>query len=84
MRLNQGSHSQIFADIFDIEQVTPEFHVNDACRRWARANLAPAARRVGINPDSGGRWPSKELRTNELRRLIDRILEGIRNKDYGR
>jgi heptosyltransferase-2 len=75
-RLNQRSHAQIFADIFEVERVTPEFYVDDACRHWAREILPPAARRVGINPYSGGRWPSKELRPNELRRLIDRILEG--------
>jgi len=73
-RLNQRSHAQIFSDIFQVERVTPEFHIDDACRRWAHATLPAAARRVGINPYSGGRWPSKELRPHELRRLIDRIL----------
>lgn len=75
-KLNRRSHAQIFATIFGVERVEPQFHLDAACRRWAQENLPEAARRVGINPYSGGRWPSKELRPVELRRLIDRVLDG--------
>jgi heptosyltransferase II len=76
-KLNQRSHAQIFSQIFAVEQVSPEFHLDEACRSWAQANLPKATgRRVGINPYSGGRWPSKELRPAELQRLIGRLLNG--------
>ena len=75
-RLNQRSHAQIFSSIFGVEHVEPEFHLDEFCRRWADANLPTAALRVGINPYSGGRWPSKELRPLELQRLIDALLDG--------
>ncbi len=75
-RLNQRSHAQIFSSIFGVEHVEPEFHLDDSCRRWAEVNLPTAPLRVGINPYSGGRWPSKELRPLELQRLIDGLLDG--------
>jgi heptosyltransferase-2 len=75
-KLNQRSHAQIFSTIFGVEQVKPEFYLDEACRRWALAALPKATCRVGINPYSGGRWPSKELLPAELRRLISRLLDG--------
>jgi heptosyltransferase-2 len=75
-KLNRRTHAEIFAEIFGVERVTPVFHLDDTCRRWARAHLPAAQRRIGINPYSGGRWPSKELREGELRSLIGRIVEG--------
>lgn len=75
-KLNRRSHAQIFSKIFGVEQVSPKFYLDDACRGWAQANLPKARRRVGINPYSGGRWPSKELRPAELQRLIARLLDG--------
>jgi heptosyltransferase-2 len=75
-KLNQKSHARIFSAIFGIEHVAPEFYLDESCRRWAQANLPKAMRRVGINPYSGGRWPSKELLPHELQRLIDWLLDG--------
>jgi heptosyltransferase-2 len=75
-KLNQRSHAQIFSQIFEVEQVRPEFYLDESCRRWAQVNLPKATRRVGINPYSGGRWPSKELPHAELQRLIGRVLDG--------
>jgi heptosyltransferase-2 len=75
-KLNQRSHAQIFSKIFEVEQVKPDFYLDESCRRWAQANLRRFVRRVGINPYSGGRWPSKELRPLELQRLIARVLDG--------
>jgi heptosyltransferase-2 len=75
-KLNQRSHAQIFSQIFGVEQVSPEFYLDESCRRWAQAKLPKARRRVGVNPYSGGRWPSKELRPAELQRLIERVLDG--------
>jgi heptosyltransferase II len=75
-KLNQRSHGQIFSKIFGVEQVKPDFYLDESCRRWAQANLRKSVRRVGINPYSGGRWPSKELRPAELQRLIGRVLDG--------
>ena len=74
-RQNRRSHAQIFSNLFGVERVSPEFHVDPACRAWAEARLPAGGCRVGINPYSGGRWPSKELRPAELQSLIRRILE---------
>jgi heptosyltransferase-2 len=75
-KLNQRSHAEIFTAIFGVERVRPEFYLDEPCRRWAWANLPQAACRVGINPYSGGRWPSKELLPEQLQHLIGRVLEG--------
>jgi heptosyltransferase-2 len=75
-KLNQRSHAQIFSSIFGVEQVRPEFYLDVSCRRWAESMLPKAGCRVGINPYSGGRWPSKELRPAELDRLISHVLDG--------
>jgi heptosyltransferase-2 len=75
-KLNQRSHAQIFSALFGVEHVQPEFYLDESCRLWARTALPPSKCRVGINPYSGGRWPSKELRQEELQLLITRILDG--------
>jgi heptosyltransferase-2 len=75
-KLNQKSHAQIFSAIFNVEHAKPEFYLDETCRQWARATLPKAKRLVGINPYSGGRWPSKELRPLELELLIDCLLNG--------
>jgi len=75
-KLNAKSHGQIFSQIFGVVGASPDFYVDESCRRWAEAMLPGTTRRVGINPYSGGRWPSKELRTPELRQLIARFLDG--------
>lgn len=75
-KLNQRSHAQIFSRIFAVDHVKPDFYVDESCRAWAQTHLPRAQCRVGINPYSGGRWPSKELRPEHLERLITRLLEG--------
>jgi heptosyltransferase-2 len=73
-RMNQRSHAQIYSAMFAVDQVKPEFFLDESCRSWAQSTLPVAMRRVGINPYSGGRWPSKELLPQELDQLIARIL----------
>lgn len=75
-RINRASHGQIFSRIFDVSQVRPEFYLDPECARWAESQLPQGAVRVGINPYSGGRWPSKELRPEQLDQLIDQLLQG--------
>jgi heptosyltransferase-2 len=75
-KLNQKSHAQIFSGIFGVERATPDFYLEESCRSWAETALPGTVRRVGINPYSGGRWPSKELRPLELQQLIARVLDG--------
>jgi heptosyltransferase-2 len=75
-KLNRRSHAEIFSAMFRVTDVKPEFYLDPACRRWAQSVLPKARRRLGINPYSGGRWPSKELRPAELRRLIAHVLDG--------
>lgn len=73
---NKRSHAQIFAKIFDVEAVVPEFYLDESCREWAQTTLPASKCRLGINPYSGGRWPSKELRPVELQSLIARVISG--------
>jgi heptosyltransferase II len=75
-RLNRVSHAQIFSRIFGVDQVRPEFYLDPDCAHWAEGQLPRAAIRVGINPYSGGRWPSKELRPDQLDHLLDQLLQG--------
>jgi ADP-heptose:LPS heptosyltransferase len=75
-KLNRRSHGEIFATLFAVERTKPAFFLDETCRRWARASLPSDTRMVGLNPYSGGRWPSKELLPREIRRLVDRILAG--------
>jgi heptosyltransferase-2 len=75
-KLNRRSHAQIFTDIFGVDRVAPAFYLDESCRRWARTELPSEGLLVGINPYSGGRWPSKELRLPELERLLSLILAG--------
>jgi heptosyltransferase II len=75
-KLNQRSHAQIFSAIFGVDHVRPVFHLDPSRRRWAQGVLPGGRCLVGINPYSGGRWPSKELRPLELERLIDALLDG--------
>lgn len=77
-KLNKRSHAQIFASIFGVDSVSPEFHVDPRSLEWAGANLPAGEKKIGINPCSGGRWPSKELPAAELQRLIRRILDDRR------
>ena len=76
-KLNLRSHAQIFASIFGVPSVTPEFYLDESCRKWAQTQLPQAKRLVGMNAYSGGRWPSKELHPAEMQQSIDRILGGI-------
>jgi heptosyltransferase-2 len=62
--------------MFAVQDVKPEFYLDPAARQWAQNALPTARRRLGINPYSGGRWPSKELRPAQLRRLIGMVLDG--------
>jgi heptosyltransferase-2 len=75
-KLNLRSHAQIFAAIFDVPSVRPEFYLDESCRKWAQIQLPQAKHLLGVNAYSGGRWPSKELRPDELQQSIDRILNG--------
>jgi heptosyltransferase II len=74
-KLNEKSHAEIFSAIFGVSSVRPVFHLDEKCRRWAQDVLPEGRPRVGINPFAGGRWPSKELRPQELDRLIDALLD---------
>ncbi len=75
-KINRRSHAEIYSAMFGVDEVEPEFYLDESCRRWAETTLPKALRRVGINPYSGGRWPSKELLPAELQRLIARVLDG--------
>jgi heptosyltransferase-2 len=75
-KLNQRSHAEIFSRIFAVDHVKPDFYLEGSCQAWALTQLPNSTCRVGINPYSGGRWPSKELRPEHLDRLITRLTQG--------
>ena len=76
-KANRRSHAEIFRSMFKVEDVKPHFYLDEACRAWAQDQFPNrSSARIGINPYSGGRWPSKELRPPELRRLIASLLGG--------
>jgi len=75
-KLNTKSHAQIYAGMFGVECATPEFHGDPSMEAWAEAWVGSDGPVVGINAFAGGRWPSKELRAEELRELVQALLDG--------
>jgi heptosyltransferase-2 len=75
-KLNRRGHAEIFCEIFDVPEAVPVFHGNPRLERCAAEQFNGSGRLVGINPFAGGRWPSKELRLEELRDLVSEILKG--------
>lgn len=73
-KLNQAGHAQLFSAIFAVDEVQPEFFGDAQLQAWARQNFTHHPL-VGINPFAGGRWPAKELPTEQLRALITALLE---------
>lgn len=73
-RANKRSHSEIFSNIFDVSNVSPEFFDKNQHKVSASRDRSTEGRLIGINPFAGGRWRSKQLRKDELQRLIQRLL----------
>ena len=61
-KLNQRSHAQIFSGDLRSRAGQAGILSRPVLPPLGEANLPKARCRVGINPYSGGRWPSKELR----------------------
>lgn len=72
---NELGHAQIFADIFETGLPHPEFFGNDILEEQVQRECPDSAMYVGVNPYAGGRWRAKELRSDELSRLVERLLE---------
>lgn len=72
---NTLGHAQIFADIFQTGLPEPEFFGNEVLEEQARRECSEPGIYVGVNPYAGGRWSAKELRSDELPRLAQRLLE---------
>ena len=73
--LNRRSHAEIFAEMFEVPVPAPSFFGNPRLDAWAREWVDDRRPCVGVNPFAGGRWPSKELRPDELRRLVRALLD---------
>lgn len=71
---NHLGHAEIFSRILEVDDVRPEFFGDPSFEPWATSWISAPGVHVAINPFAGGRWPSKELRGNELRSLIDAML----------
>jgi heptosyltransferase II len=74
-RLNTRGHAEIFQRIFQVDAVRPEFFLSRDGKAAAAGFLPGRASLVGINPYAGGRWPSKEVRDDELYSLLKAIGE---------
>jgi len=75
--LNERSHPAIFADMLGIEMGRPELPLPAdalafAAEHYERAG-ASAGPRIGLNTGAGGRWPSKELATERVVELAERL-----------
>jgi len=75
-RKNTATHAEIFARIFGVEEVVPEFWGQPGSESGSPLGESgkAAQRKIGINPFAGGRWPSKQLRPTELTRFIGEFL----------
>ena len=74
-RDNTRSHGEIFKKIFNVNSVTPSFELDKELDFSGAKILLQDKKYIGINPFAGGRWPSKEIQSNELLKLINKLLE---------
>jgi heptosyltransferase-2 len=74
-KINSRSHAQIFAQIFGVPPVEPQFWGDALLEERYRLWLNDWRPTIGINPFAGGRWPAKELRAGELTALITSLLK---------
>lgn len=72
---NKRSHGEIFCRIFGVNDVRPEFFLTPDGEAAAKVFLQNSGPLIGINPYAGGRWPSKEIRDEELLLLLRAIGE---------
>lgn len=72
---NKRSHGEIFCRIFGVNDVRPEFFLTPDGKAAAKVFLQNSDPLIGINPYAGGRWPSKEIRDEELLLLLRAIGE---------
>lgn len=74
--LNERGHAQIFQQIFEVDNVYPEFFLSPGSKAAAEELFLGCDPLVGINPYAGGRWPSKEIRDDELCALVHAFGDG--------
>jgi heptosyltransferase II len=72
-KTNTRSHTDIFSEIFEVQDVTPEFYSSSNFEN--KKNILSEFITIGINPYAGGRWRSKELRDDQLELLVNNLLE---------
>ena len=71
---NDKSHAQIFKKIFNVQDVDNNFYYEQGSKKSNRCNNGKI--KIGLFPHSGGRWPSKALRKNEVLGLLEAIIYG--------
>jgi heptosyltransferase-2 len=78
-RENTRTHSEIFADIFQVSLGTPSFFNNNeselAAAAWRHSVLNAGEVLIGINAFAGARWPSKAIPTNEYHDFIRQLFD---------
>jgi heptosyltransferase-2 len=75
-KTNIYGHAEIFQRIFEVCDARPEFFLTYEGKVAAEMFMPGSGPLVGINPYAGGRWPSKEIRDQELFLLVRAICEG--------
>jgi len=73
-KTNTLGHTKIFEQIFEVKNVVPYFFKDPHDTEDTYFNDLKSLTLIGINPYAGQRWPSKEIPQQELRLLIENLL----------
>jgi heptosyltransferase-2 len=73
-KLNTREHSEILADMLDIEIQGPAFFNSPVIEERAAARFDRGYFNIGLNSGAGSRWLSKQLEMNEALTLIEELL----------
>lgn len=74
-RENCRSHAEIFSNVFQVDEVTPEFFGEDRNPSTHQSTTRGLGMRIGLNAHAGERWKSKRLEQRELNLLIRGLLQ---------
>jgi heptosyltransferase-2 len=75
-KLNTRTHAEIHTRMLDVAGPAAEFYGDVAMEMWAREWIGARHPVIGVSPFAGGRWPSKELRAEELAKLVGALRAG--------
>lgn len=70
-RVNEASHAEIFARMLGLRMPEPMFFGNRLAEEEMARRMPEHGRRIGLILNAGTRWPSKSLRMEESKRLVE-------------